>query len=329
MMQTQFITAATAALAQAAGPSSGPTSGASSGPAAAGPDRSLLDYILQGREIGLIIIALSVVSVGLIIAQYVLTRTRRLAPPEHTEALGETLRRGDVASAIAYCDDPGVDSMLTRTVGAALTRAQRSPFGLLELADAVEESGREQVARLARGIDGVALIATIAPMLGLLGTVVGILGAFDTLSLTEGPPRPSDMAGDISAALVTTVLGLIVAIPSTAAHTFLRNRLESAAHEVGETIEQLVAPLQTTGNAQPGQRPAPASAATPRQPRATPPPRAPGGGAPYPAPPNTAAPDRQAPPSQQPPQQAPQQAPHQGPHQAPHQGTRRAAGGTA
>jgi len=148
MMQTQFITAATAALAQAAGPSSGPTSGASSGPAAAGPDRSLLDYILQGREIGLIIIALSVVSVGLIIAQYVLTRTRRLAPPEHTEALGETLGRGDVASAIAYCNDPGVDSMLTRTVGAALTRAQRSPFGLLELADAVEESGREQVARL-------------------------------------------------------------------------------------------------------------------------------------------------------------------------------------
>ena len=255
-----LFNAALAALAQAS-----PAPGSGDAP----PDRSLLDYILQGREIGLIIIALSVVAVGMIIAQYVMTRARRLAPQEHADALAEKLNRGDVAGAIAYCDDPDADSMLTRTVGAALTRAQRSPFGMLELADAVEESGREQVARLTRGIDGVALIATIAPMLGLLGTVVGILGAFDTLSLTQGPPKPADMAGDISAALVTTVLGLIVAIPSTAAHTFLRNRLESAAHTVGETIEQLVAPLQTSGAAQPAprqpaQRPSPAQTAQQR-----------------------------------------------------------------
>jgi len=282
-------------LAQASTPSAPGREGA--------PDRSLLDYILQGREVGLIIIALSVVSLGLIIAQYVLTRVQRLAPQAHTDELAEKLNRGDVSAAIAYCEDPEVDSMLTRTVGAALTRAQRSPFGVLELADAVEESGREQVARLSRGIDGVALIATIAPMLGLLGTVIGILGAFDTLSLTQGPPQPADMAGDISAALVTTVLGLIVAIPSTAAHTFLRNRLESAAHAVGETIEQLVAPLQTSGAAQQAPR---HGGARPQTPAAKPEP----------------GPAQAAPQAQRQPQQPPTT-------QQQSQPSRRAAGGTA
>ncbi|MEM0983185.1 MAG: MotA/TolQ/ExbB proton channel family protein [Planctomycetota bacterium] len=240
---------------------------AASGEAA---DRSLFDYVLQGREVGFLIILLSVAAVGLIIAQYVLTQAQRLAPDEHAEQLASRLQKGDVKGAIQYCGQDDVDSMLTRTVGAALTKTQRSAFGILELSEAVEESGREQVARLSRGIDAVGLVATIAPMLGLLGTVVGILGAFDTLSITQGPPRPADMAGDISAALVTTVLGLIVAIPCTAAHTFLRNRLESASHEVGEVIEQLMAPLQARAGGSPQRTAAPAPAARPAAPAAAP-----------------------------------------------------------
>jgi len=211
-------------------------------------EKSLLDYIAQGQEIGFVIIFLSLVAVALIVAQFAALRSSRISPPEHADELEQRLSKGDTAGARAFCDAEENDSLLTRTLGGALARCARSPFGLLELRSAVEEIGQQQVARLHRMTDGIGLIASIAPMLGLLGTVVGMVGAFDTISLSEGPVRPDALAGNISEALITTVLGLIVAIPSTAAYTYLRNRIDHLAADVGETIEELIAPLETAGS---------------------------------------------------------------------------------
>ncbi len=213
---------------------------------AAGTSRSLLTYIAQGREIGLIIIVLSFVAVVLIVAQLVRLRRAALAPEESIAILDKHLRAGQIEAAISYCDSPDNDSFLTRVMGAALLRCSRSPFGFLELKSAIEEVGQLQVARLYRLTDGVNLIAAIAPMLGLLGTVVGMVGAFDAIRVAEGPVRPDALAGNISQALITTVLGLIVAIPCTAAYTYLRNRIDNLTDEVGQTIEDLAAHLEST-----------------------------------------------------------------------------------
>lgn len=202
-------------------------------------DKSLLDYIAQGREVGYIIIGLSLVAVGMIIAQVLTVRLSKLAPPEEVDAIRSRLMSGDVPGAMAYCRDPENDSLLTRIFGGSLERCARSPFGFLELKAAIEEIGQQQVARLYRMTEGIGLIASIAPMLGLLGTVIGMVGAFDTISVTEGPVRPDALAGNISEALITTVLGLVVAIPTTAMYTYLRTRIDHLASEVGDTIEGL------------------------------------------------------------------------------------------
>ncbi len=68
------------------------------------------------------------------------------------------------------------------------------------------------------------VIAQIAPMLGLFGTVIGMVGAFETLSVTGGA-EPAKLAGDISVALLTTFSGLFVAIPSLALFYVFKNRL--------------------------------------------------------------------------------------------------------
>ncbi|GAB4383630.1 MAG: MotA/TolQ/ExbB proton channel family protein [Phycisphaerales bacterium] len=216
-------------------------------PAGSGTSRSLLEYIAQGGWIGMIIILLSFVAVVMIVAQIVRVRRQALAPPEAIETLDRYLRQGDVDSAIAYCEDADNDSFLTRVMGAAMLRCSRSPFGFLELKAALEETGQLQVARLYRLTDGINLIASIAPMLGLLGTVVGMVGAFDAIQAAEGPVRPDALAGSISQALITTVLGLIVAIPCTAAYTYLRTRIDTLADEVGDVIEELAAHLESTG----------------------------------------------------------------------------------
>jgi biopolymer transport protein ExbB len=212
--------------------------------AAAAPDKTLLQYIAEGGRIGYIIIGLSFTAVVLIIAAMVRLRRAKLAPEEDVAALDRMLRAGSIEQALSYCASAEHDSFLTRVMGAALLRCSRSPFGLLELRTAIEESGQQEVSRLHRSTDAIGLIASVAPMLGLLGTVVGMVGAFDTLSLSQGIAKPDQLAGNISVALITTVLGLVVAIPCTAVHAYLRNRIDALVAETGDLIEELAAHVE-------------------------------------------------------------------------------------
>lgn len=79
--------------------------------------------------------------------------------------------------------------------------------------------------RLERGLSLVKLFASLSPMLGLLGTVLGMIETFQLLSVT-GAGDPSITAGGISTALITTVLGLVSAMPLLLCHALLTSRVE-------------------------------------------------------------------------------------------------------
>ncbi len=206
--------------------------------------RSLLDYAARGGPVGAVIILISLAAIGMIVAQWLRVRREALAPPTLAQDLAGLLDSGDVEGAIARCASEERPSFLSRVMGQSLARASRSPFGMLELRSTVEETGRLEVDRLYRLTDGIGLVASVAPMLGLLGTVIGMVGAFDAITVAEGPARPDQLAGSISQALITTVLGLIVAIPCTAAYTYLRNRIDHLTTEIGESIDAMIAPLE-------------------------------------------------------------------------------------
>lgn len=228
------------------------------------PSKTLLEYIREGGSIGYVIILLSFVAVALVIVHFIRIRTSRLTPPAIVHTLDRMLRENHTETALAYCNEPDNECFLTRVFGAALARCARSPFGFLELRTALEEAGQEEVARLHRSSEGVALIAAVAPMLGLLGTVVGMVLAFDTISTSKGLARPDQLAGYISLALVTTVEGLIVAIPCTAVFAYMRSRIDHKAGEAARIIEELSTHLQSiaSGSAQPA--PAPDRRSVPR-----------------------------------------------------------------
>lgn len=232
--------------------------------------QSLLDYIARGGVIGYVIIALSLVGLGLIIAQFIVLRKTALIPEGHAEMLDQMLRSGRVGDAITYCRAEENASFITRVVGSGLDRCTRSSFGFLELRTALEEAGQREVARLHRGTEAIGLIAAVAPMLGLLGTVVGMVGAFETISATEGTARPGQLAGSISVALITTVQGLIVAIPCTAAFSFLRGRIDVLASQAGEIVDALASHIEKAGGSDPSRTPAkpPAPGARPQPPLA-------------------------------------------------------------
>ncbi len=228
------------------------------GDAAAG-GMTLLDQLRNGGIIGLIIIVLGMIAFALIVIHFVAFRRIRMIPPHIEDALRPLLESKDVEGALNVCHDPANDCFLTRVLAAGLNRRRRGALGPYEMRAAIEEAGAEQVARLYRATDVLGLIGTISPMLGLLGTVVGMVGAFDTIS--AGADRPELLAENISKALVTTLMGLCVAIPVMAAFTWLRNRVDTVAEEAGRVIEDLTAPLEPGAGAS-GATPAPAAAPT-------------------------------------------------------------------
>lgn len=205
---------------------------------------SALGFLQAGGVIGYLIVLLSFVAVALVIVHLIRIRGEALAPESVVEGLRDVLSRRRVDDAIAYCETPGNGCFLSNVMRSGLLRYKRSPFGALELKAALEEAGQEQVARLSRSTDGLALVASIAPMLGLLGTVVGINGAFATISSAEGFSRPDQLAGDISLALVTTIMGLVLAIPATSAVTFFRNRIEKLAADIAVVVDELAIYLE-------------------------------------------------------------------------------------
>lgn len=92
--------------------------------------------------------------------------------------------------------------------------------------DLVKDGISQRVHELETGMTTVKVIATTAPLLGLLGTVVGIYEAFQVIS-TTGLDDPGKFASGISYALITTIVGLIVAIPHYIAHNYLSGELDS------------------------------------------------------------------------------------------------------
>jgi biopolymer transport protein ExbB len=93
----------------------------------------------------------------------------------------------------------------------------------------------EKMVHYERGLSTVRIIASIAPLLGLLGTVVGVLGAFEAIS-KQGLGDPSVFASGISLALITTVGGLIVAIPHYVGYNYLIGMLDRLEVSVGKEM---------------------------------------------------------------------------------------------
>ncbi|MCH2142121.1 MAG: MotA/TolQ/ExbB proton channel family protein [Phycisphaerales bacterium] len=212
------------------------------------PGRSWWDIVQDGGLVGWIIIALSVIALALVLVHFIQIRRGAMMPDELVESMRQSLSAGDLAVALRLTRDPANSSMLSHVVGAGLERQIASPMGVFEVRTAMEDSGREEVARYLRSLEPLSLVAAIAPLLGLLGTVLGMVGAFDTIS-DGGSSQYAELAGDISMALVTTLLGLSLAIPCVAAHSWFRNRVEALASEVADLSDGMAGLIERSGGA--------------------------------------------------------------------------------
>lgn len=184
--------------------------------------------------IGMVIIALSVVALTLIIKEIMAIRRDQLAPPELVDEVEALFEAGEYQEAIELCETE--PCYFTNIVAAGLPKLNAS-FEAME--KSLEEMIEEETIKLHARLSWLSLIAGVAPMLGLMGTVNGMIGAFEVIAQSKGQATPDKLAGDISGALITTLLGLIVAVPVTAAFVFLRNRVVAYSLEIAAVVEDL------------------------------------------------------------------------------------------
>jgi len=216
-------------------------------PAPAGPkiikQRTFIDSLKAGGYIGIIIIILSIAAVAFGIEHLITIRKQRLMPEAVVDELEDLIAQGDIPAAIRVCENPANQSLASEVILAGLERFQSSDFGFADYKSAVEEAGEEYTARLYRKTDALNVIGVIAPMLGLFGTVEGMMEAFNIVASSEGAAKPYQLADSISKALVTTWLGLIVAIPAMGAFSYFRNKIDSLVSECGKRVEHILLPL--------------------------------------------------------------------------------------
>ncbi len=169
--------------------------------------------VAQGGVIGYLIIGLGVLSVALAIYLFI--------------SLTITNRR--VEKQLQHMDEPG-NNPLGRVVGVYKSEDNWNSETLeLRLGEAV----LRELPKINRGLGFLKIAAAVAPLMGLLGTVTGMIITFQAITLF-GAGDPKLMAGGISQALVTTVLGLTVAIPTLLLHQLVYTR----AKHIQETLEQ-------------------------------------------------------------------------------------------
>jgi len=196
---------------------------------------SLAEILRSGGPIVWLLLGLSVCSLALIILKMIQLRRVLSGDPQRSTAFS-FWSNGDKAAAIKALETgiaPADRISLAAMHG--LMASKSRPLLNTEL----EWQGNTEVAQMQRHIRMLELIAMISPLLGLLGTVLGMIQSFQELALAEGAANASLLAAGIWQALLTTAVGLIVAIPAAVAATLLGERVERAAQRIEAAVGQL------------------------------------------------------------------------------------------
>jgi biopolymer transport protein ExbB len=235
-------------LAQAQDPAAAPAPAAAADEPDAPPQQSALAFYFRalGLTYTIAFLFLSFVFVALIVMNVMSIRRQSVVPPDLV-ANFETLlneKRYQEAYELAKNDE----SFLGHVLSAGLAKLQD---GYPQAVEAMQEVGEDETMKLEQRLSYIALIGTVSPMVGLLGTVDGMVRAFRVIANSATQPKPSQLADGISTALITTLVGLLLAIPAIALFGIFRNRLARLVLEVGIYSERLMSRFQNVGGKKP------------------------------------------------------------------------------
>lgn len=181
------------------------------------------------------ILICSIVALAIIVERFYSLRRVAIDAREFMDLIRTALRQNRLQEAVHTCDE--ANAPIARIIKAGILKHDR---GKEDIREAIEDAGRLEVPRLERYLAGLATCANVAPLLGLLGTVQGMIRCFAAIEHKRGQVNPSDLAGGIGTALITTFAGLCVAIPTLVAYNYFVARVNTMVVEMEISSSELV-----------------------------------------------------------------------------------------
>jgi len=196
------------------------------------------ELMQKGGPIMWPILLCSVVAFAIVIERLIRLRQEQIDTKSFMEQISKSLKRNKVMEALDLCDRTG--GPIAAILKAGVLKHDRART---EIREAIEDASVHEVPRLERNLPVLATVAHVAPLLGLLGTVTGLVQAFQVIeskATALNPVNPGDLAGGIWEALLTTVFGLCVAIPTYVAYNYLVSRVDGFVLDMERSATDLL-----------------------------------------------------------------------------------------
>lgn len=198
---------------------------------------SVWQILINGGPLMWPIVICSLVSLALVIERMAYFSSVTTNVYSFKSKVFEFLKQGRLKEALVLCEqDP---SPVAQVMKAGIAKYGS---GRNEIKEALEHAGNLEIALLEKNLPALMTISHLAPLLGLLGTVTGLAVSFysiQTRSAAMDPVAPADIAGGMWQALLTTIFGLVVAIPTLLAYNYCVARVGSFVLDMERTASEM------------------------------------------------------------------------------------------
>ena len=187
---------------------------------------NLMNFFEKGGIMMVPLMLTSIVGLAVIIERLLYLRRKKIILPQLLNIIYQLTNIDDIRRAIASLktqEGPFINIIRTTIHHAHLTKD--------EMKEIINDLGRQESRHLERGLVIIETVASISPLLGLLGTVIGMIKVFQVISV-EGLGQTQSLSGGISEALLTTVVGLSIAIPTLIAYNYFNQKVNDLVLEI-------------------------------------------------------------------------------------------------
>ncbi len=199
---------------------------------------SAFRLLYEGGIIMIPLLITSVISLAVVIERSLFLRRSRIVQPEIVEMINNIKKLSDIENLMARLRNFTGPFVNIIRVGIENRNMPKE-----YVREAILDQGRQEARILERGLVILETAAGIAPLLGLLGTVLGMIEVFEVIS-KQGVGQTQSLSGGISQALITTVVGLSIAIPVLVAYNYFVNKVEELVLEIEKHSNKLLLKLE-------------------------------------------------------------------------------------
>tara|TARA_R100000027_G_scaffold5589_1_gene4571 strand:+ start:14874 stop:15614 length:741 start_codon:yes stop_codon:yes gene_type:complete len=193
--------------------------------------------VLKGGTTSVVLLLVGFVGIVFFIERLIVVRSANFIPRKLEHDIKKAAVQSDFEAIERDCQK---SNSVLGEIGKYVASHTHIPFEILSFG--VTDTIGRTVSRQHQRTYPLAVVATISPLLGLLGTIIGMIESFQKVALMGDTGDASVLADSIGKALITTALGLIIAIPSLASYHYFKSRVNNYGIRLEEMVDVLMAP---------------------------------------------------------------------------------------